>query len=252
MADFYRLLDKREPIYVTNHTGGKIVMVLRREGSKTKPFTALIPPIKDYPMNLGKIVPYPIIEFDHSTVFEWLTSGLKLWSPSKVKELYEEDPDLEDAVEEMLLGANQRRKFESKDIGLSTGSGSKERAKDFTGKRNFDELGEVAVSIGANAPMKVSTEGGAVTLQLAAEQQKVHPSVAELVAVLQEDESLSSETLIKLRTMDRDLLTKEALGFVIDNCGKFSNISKWARGELAKLTSKGEESKTKKGKKSKK
>lgn len=245
MADFYRLLDKKEPIWVTNHTGGKIIMELRREGHK-KPYTARIPPIKDYPMNLGSLIPYPIMEYDHSTVFQWIQNrSLKVWDPDAVEEMYGGNEDLKDAVYEMLDEANAQRKFETKDIGLSVSDGALDRAKDYTGKQ--EELGDVAVSIGANAPMTVSREGGAVTLQMAAAQQRVPTAIAELVATLQADGSQQASVLVKLKTMDRELITKDALGFIIDNCGKYSNVQKWARNKLADLS--GGKKKTKKEKK---
>lgn len=238
MPDFYRLLEKKEPIFVTNHSGGKIILELKREGHKSKPFTAMVPPIKDYPILLSKLVPYAILEYDHSTVYDWIQKRLlRLHDPKKVRSMYAADPELQDAVEEMVAEANKKRKFKTADIGLVTADGARNRAEGFTGKRNTTELGEVATEIGANAPMEVSREGNAVTLRLAAEQQKINPKVAQLMATLNQDGSRQGDVLIKLKTMDKELLTADALGFVIDNSGKHPNINKWARGARAGLIS---------------
>lgn len=233
MPDFYTLLEQKKPLWVTNHSGGKIILELKREGHKSKPYTAKIPPIKDYPFLLTKLVPLPIIEYDHSTVFEWIRKGLlKLHDPKDVEEMYTEEPEMLEAVEEMLEASNQDHRFQSKDIGLTTADGAKDRATSFTGKRNFD-LDEML----GTSELTANRSGNSVTLELAAEQQKVSQKISSLIAQVAADGSTQQDVLIKLKTLDKELLTPEALGFIIDHSTNLPAINKWARSKRAELVS---------------
>lgn len=235
MPDFYHLLNEDKPLWVTNHSGGKIILELKREGHKNKPYTAKLPPIKDFPFLLTKLVPLPIIKYDHSTIFEWIKKGLiKLHDPKTVEDMYTADPELLSAVEEMVTEANRDRQFQSKDIGLTTADGAKDRANVFTGKEDVNELMGSEDGLGTDELVAVRN-GTAVTLNLAEGDQKVSAKVTQLMGSAVADSSSQQDVLVKLKTLDQDLMTKDALGFIIENSSNLPSINKWARSKRADL-----------------
>ena len=63
----------------------------------------------------------------------------------------------------------------------------------------------------------------------------VEPKIIQMVNSLKEDKSLVKEVLMEFKLMDDDMMTEEALGFIIKNTKKFNAIQKWAKGALADL-----------------
>lgn len=220
MPDLYALLAQGKPIYVTNHSGGVILLEFKRPGARTMPFEAQIPPISDHPMNVATLVPYPIIKEDSTTLFTWLSKGmLKLHDPEKVEAKYKEDPELQAAVDEVVRKKNSRQGFVPKDLGFTTAPGSTEQANAVFGK-DIDPVERSLALKQAHPSPSLSPEAS--------------PKIRQMVASLLEDASLQQEVLTNLRVLDKDQLTESALGYVITSCKSFPSIVKWAKGALAK------------------
>lgn len=219
MPDLYELLAKKKPIFVTNHSQGTILLELRREGHKST-YEVKIPPIKDHPIDLGKLIPYPIMQYDHSTLFTWIRKDLlRLHDPDQVEASYKANPELARAVDEVVSKSNKRDGFTPKDLGFTTAPGSTERAKEFFNK---DIDAEITAAVGREKKAS-PVEAGEVSL-----------TIKQMVATLQEDPALQQEMLAQFRVLNSELLTKANLGYVIKECKKFSSVAKWAKGVLAK------------------
>ena len=222
MPDLYKLLEQGLPVYVTNKSAGTILLEFKRQGVKTMPFEARIPPISDYPVNVANFVPYPVLKEDSTTLFTWLSKGLLvLHDPEVVKHMYEAEPELEAAVNEVVSKANNRKGFVTKDLGFGVAPGSAEQAAAIFGK-DVDPV-ERALS-GKPAPMPTSSST----------EESIHPRITQMVVSLVEDASLQQETLSHLRVMSREQLNEKSLGFLINKCKAFPSIVKWAKGALAK------------------
>lgn len=223
MANLYELLEKSEPIFVTNHTGGMLLLEFQQEGAKNRRFSARVPPVTDHPMRLDTIVPYSILKFDHAVLHNWIQKeALQLHDPKDVKEHYKSDPDLAPAVQDVLTRANQERKFAVKDIGLKVASGAMEDAMHKAGKKG---------TVGKHGARKAA---GVDDADAEADVVPIHPKLAQAVASLKEDPDLHQEVLSRLRVMDKSALTEAALWHVVNECKNFPGILKWAKNLLAK------------------
>lgn len=223
MANLYELLEKKAPIFVTNHSAGMIILEFRQEGSTKRSFAARVPPVVDHPMRLDTVVPYAILKYDHSVLHNWIQKGaLVLHDPEEVKNHYSDEPELQEAVQEVLGKANKEKKFQAKDIGLKVADGSMEEAKRKAGK---DDGVDVRVSGRRAGTSDYGTDADAVVIS---------PKILQVVANLKEDPNLHQEALTKLRTLDKKSLTEPALWYVMTECKDFPAITKWAKHALAK------------------
>ena len=223
MANLYEILEKKLPIYVTNHSAGTILLEFSQEGTaKKRSFEARVPPVVDHPMRLDAVVPYAILKYDHAVLHSWIQKGaLELHDPEDVEAHYKDDPDLQTAVQEVLGKANKERKFQAKDIGLRVADGSMEEAKRKAGKTD-------------GVDVRVSGRSGTSDYGVDADAVSISPKILQVVANLKEDSSLHQEALTKLRTLDKKTLTEPALWYIMSECKEFPSITKWAKNTLAK------------------
>lgn len=220
MANLYELLERKDPIFVTNHSPGTILLEFRQEGTAKRSFTARVPPVVDHPMRLDAIVPYSILQYDHSVLHSWIQKGaLKLHDPKEVENYYAEDKDLQGVVQGVLSKANEEKKFQTKDIGLRVADGAMEEAK--------RKVGKVDAS--------VTISGGGRDFAADTDSVEISPKVLQIVASLKENPELQQESLGKLRLLDKRVVTEPVLYYVLQECKDFSTITKWAKQALAAL-----------------
>jgi hypothetical protein len=236
MANIMELINKKAPIYISNVSGSTVLLELHRPGHDTKPLMTKIPPIKKYPIPFGTIIPYNILEHDVASLHTWINKGVfHLYEPDEAAAIYAREPEMQDTVVKLVNDANTHVPFQPKDIGLRTQPGAMEQAKQEMGKVNYEgEGGQLnAYKKIRRGSMRGSPEEAEV-FQLAADSHGVPPKVQAMIISLQEDESLKSEVLMKLRVMSEDELPNNALHFILDNAGTIEGIRKWAKGELSR------------------
>lgn len=237
MADFFELIAKKKPIYITNHGEGTVILELERPGKSKKPYSRKIPKITKHPIPLHKIIPWPILEHDSDTIFDWIKSGVfRLWDPAKAEARSKRDPDMEATILEVIQTANQQNRYVAPKANLKVSDGALEYARTAVGKENTEDLGlseslereegeeEVYVKVDGSSGISLSTKPS-----------EVAPKIVMMVNSLTEDKTLVKEVLMEFKLMDDDLMTEDALGFIIKKTRKFNPIQKWAKGALADL-----------------
>ena len=239
MADFFELVESGKPILITNHGKGVVLLSLERPGKSKKPFVRKIPQITKYPIPLHKLIPRPILEHDSDAIYQWIQKKVfVLWDPEVAKKKFGVDPAMEDTIIEVVNKVNQSVRFEApKDHKLKVADGSMDLAKAVTGKETTADLGLADEEEDDDTPqhhIKSTKDGTGLSLSTAPS--RIPPKIKQMVASLKEDKSLTKEILRDFRLMDDDLMTDEALGFVIKSTKKFKTIQKWAKKEMADRT----------------
>ena len=237
MANIMDLVEKREPIFITNQSSSTVMLELARPGNDTKPLMTKIPPIKKFPIPLSEIIPYNILQHDVASVHTWINKRVfTLWDPADAEAAYEDQPEMKETVIKLVNDANMNVPFQPKDIGLRTKPGALEQAKHEMNKVDYSgESGQLnAYSEIRRGSMRGAPEGSDDVFQLAADSHGVPPKVQAMIMSLREDTSLKTEVLMKLQVMSEDELPNSAIHFIMDNAGTIESIRKWAKGELSR------------------